>query len=106
MRPPTWKDEYDEKFAQIREYSRGEYIISDITGSKFAVHCDDTGKAISAGGLESVKDFIEILLHEQKQNIITLIENEATSFLVRESGDSYVGGHMFKQALLSKLRIK
>jgi len=106
MRPTTWKDKFDEKFAQIREYSRGEYIISDITGSKFAVHCDDTGKAISAGGLESVKDFIEILLHEQKQDIITLIENEETDYPDRESDEFDEGGRMFKQALLGKLRSK
>jgi len=103
MTTTNWKDRFDEKFAQIKEYSRGEYIISDITGSKFVVHCDDTGKAISAGGLESVKDFIEILLHEQKQNIITLIENENTDFTTK----SYTEGvTIFKQALLGKLRSK
>jgi len=82
MKTTTWKNKFDEKFAKIKEYSRGEYIISDATGTKFVAHCDDTGKVISAGGLESVKDFIEILLHEQKQEITKEIRLAFNSMVV------------------------
>ena len=78
MRPPTWKDKFDEKFP-----------------NKLAEVIDDFESTIKS----DLKDFIQSLLDRQKQNIITLIETEETGVLARESG-----AFMFKQALLSKLK--
>ena len=49
---------FHEKFAKISEISRGEYVISDITGSKFQAVVDDTGKVIDAGSLSAIKSHI------------------------------------------------
>jgi hypothetical protein len=57
-----------------------------------------------AGKEDELKDSIQLLLDEQKQSIITLIENEPTNFPVRESDEFDAGGRAFKQALLSKLK--
>ena len=81
MRPPTWKDEYNERFG----YPRND--IEEIN-------------------LFLQKEFIDALLEKQKQNIITLIENEETDYPVRESDEFDEGGRMFKQALLGKLKSK
>jgi len=82
MRPPTWKDKFDEKFP-----------------NKLAEVIDDFESTIKS----DLKDFIQSLLDRQKQNIITLIENENTDFTTK----SYTEGvTIFKQALLGKLRIK
>ena len=81
MRPPTWKDEYNERFG----YPRND--IEEIN-------------------LFLQKEFIDALLEKQIQNVITLIENEETDYPVRESDEFDKGGRMFKQALLGKLKSK
>lgn len=53
-----WRAEFDKKFGRISEINRGEFVISDVSGSKFEAHTDDTGKVTSIGGFDSIKDFI------------------------------------------------
>ena len=81
MTTTTWKDEYDERFLPTTD---------DLAKVKHFIQ----------------KDFIVALLEKQKQDIITLIENENTDFPVRESDEFDEGGQMFKQALLGKLKSK
>ena len=100
------RDEFNKRYAEIKKSIKDIYVISDATGTKVEVHYDLNKKVISTGGLESIKNYAQSLLEKQKQDIITLIENENTDFPVRESDEFDEGGRMFKQALLGKLRSK
>ena len=81
MRPPTWKDEYDERFLPTTD---------DLAKIKHFIQ----------------KDFIVALLEEQKQNIITLIDDEFEGFRLEDwSGECEVISEIdrLKQAILLKL---
>ena len=69
--------------------------------------CSITSQGLNYEGekdwaLNKIKDLIK----EERQNVITLIENEETDYPDRESDEFDEGGRMFKQAILGKLRSK
>jgi hypothetical protein len=73
-----WEKDFDEKFARINHFHRGECVITDVTGSKFEAHTEN-GVVTEVGGLKSIKDFIRTLLTsavaEREREIITWAKN-------------------------------
>ena len=53
----NWEERFDKKFAKISNLNRGEFVITDLSGSSFQAHTEN-GKVTQIGGLESIKDFI------------------------------------------------
>ncbi len=64
-----WEIEFDEKFAKISHLNRGEFVITDSTGSSFQAHTEN-GKVTEIGGLESVKDFIRSTRNQAQREIL------------------------------------
>ena len=85
----------------MKENTKGQDILMALTDITVYDHTETSNEAFA-----SAKKEIESLIKEAKQDIITFIENERTDFPARESDEFDEGGHMFKQALLGKLKSK
>ena len=71
-------EEFREKFARIGEINRGQFVITDITGSKIEAHTEN-GIVTEVGGLNSIKDFHSQTIKGLISKIIEEVERKIHS---------------------------